>query len=111
MDSMILIPLITGVGFIFWANDLKEEHPFLALLLQLMFIPLVFLSIHLAVIQATILYSSNAQLVTTLTSMVEYLSWILFGIGAYYLFIAMGRAKDMVMKKRQDDYNKKYGDD
>lgn len=111
MDAIVLIPLISGFGLLFWADMNKEEHPILCLMFQLMFIPLIFLTVKLGIAEATISYSSNADLVSTLADVTYYFGWLMFGIGAYYAFIIMGKAKDIVMQKRAERYNKKYGDD
>jgi len=110
MDAIILIPLMSGFGLLFWADMVKEEHPILTLMLQFMFIPLIFLSVNLGVEEAAITYASNTALVATLADITYYFGWLMFGIGLYYAFVIMGKAKDVVMQKRAERYNKKYGD-
>jgi hypothetical protein len=111
MEATILLPIISGIGLLFWSDQVKEEHPILSLIFQLMFIPLVFLSVHLGVIEATLTYAADTQLVETLTEVSYYFGWLMFGIGVYYAFIIMGKAKDIVLQKRAEKHQRKYGDE
>lgn len=111
MDATILLPILSGIGLLFWADQVKEEHPILSLIFQLMFIPLVFLSVHLGVIEASITYASNAALVETLANVTYYFGWVMFGVGAYYAFIIMAKAYDIVMQRKEKKRERMYGDD
>ncbi len=111
MDAIILLPIISGFGLLFWADMVKEEHPMLTLMLQFMFIPLTFLSVQLGVEQVAISYASDSAMVETLTNVSYYIGWLMFGIGAYYAFVIMGKARDIVIQKRSDKQDKMYGDD
>lgn len=111
MDAIVLIPLISGIGLIFWSSEVKDEHPLLALMLQLMFIPLTFLTIQLGIIETSISYASNTELVSTLSNISYYFGWLMYGVGAYYLFVVMGKVLDVVRQKKAEKDNKTYGDD
>ena len=111
MDATILLPILSGIGLLFWSDQVKDEHPILSLIFQLMFIPLVFLSVHLGIIEASISYASDAELVETLSDISYYFGWLMFGIGAYYAFVIMGKAKDIVMQKRAEKRQRQYGDE
>lgn len=110
MEAIVILPILAGIGLIFWSSIVKEEYPLLSLMLQFMFLPLILLSIHLAVIEATLVYAANTQLVTTLTSMVEYLGWLIFGVGGYFAFIILGKILEIVQQKKKDKEERKYND-
>jgi hypothetical protein len=111
MDAIVLMPIIAGIGLIFWSDSIKPEYPFMAFMLQLMFIPLIFLSVHLGIIEASITYASNSALVETLSNVAYYIGWLMWGIGIYFAFVIMGKAYDIVRQKKAEKNNRKYGDD
>ena len=109
MDTIILIPLLAAFGFLFWANQLEDEdYAILKLLFQFLFIPLVWLSIHLAIIDVSINYASNSDLIVLLTDFVYYLGWIVFIIGVYYAFIIFNNIKNIILQKREKKREAKY---
>jgi hypothetical protein len=110
MNIIILLPVLAGFGLLYWAKCIEEEHEYLALAFQFMFLPLTFLAIHLAVVDATITYAADTELVTTLANMSYYLGWLLFIIGIYYSFVAMGKAYNLVLQKKQEKQEAKYND-
>ena len=111
MDAIVLMPIIAGIGLIFWSDSIKPEYPFMAFMLQLMFIPLIFITVQLGIIEASITYASNIELVETLADISYYIGWLMYGIGAYYLFVVMGKALDVVRQRKAERDNEKYGDD
>lgn len=111
MDATILIPILSGIGLLFWADQVKEEHPLLTLMFQLMYIPLIFISIHLGVAEATITYASNTELVKTLANTTTYLGYVMMIVGAYYVFQIIIKIKDIVLERRQAKHERRYGDE
>lgn len=102
MTMIILLPVIAGLGLLYWAESIKEEQEYLATAFRFMFLPLIFLSIHFAVIDATLTYASDSDLVALLGDMSYYLGWLMFIVGVYYCFIAMAKAYDIVLQKRAE---------
>lgn len=110
MESIIVMPILAGIGLLFWADSVKLEYPLLALMLQFMFLPLTLLSVHFGVIEATLWYSSNTQLVTTLASIAEYFGWLIFGVGGYFAFIILGKVRESIQLKKQSREDNRYND-
>jgi hypothetical protein len=109
MDSIIFIPLLAAFGFLYWASQLEDEdYAVLKLLFQFLFIPLIWLSIHFAIIDASINYASEPALVELLADVVYYLGWIVFIIGVYYAFIIFKNVRDIILTKRQERKDAKY---
>ena len=110
MDATILLPILSGFGLLFWSDQIREEHPILSLAFQLMFIPLIFLSIHLGIIEATITYAADTELVKVLSEVSYYYGILMFLIGVYYFFIIITKIKEALLQKRQQKMEEKYGD-
>jgi hypothetical protein len=104
-----LFPLAAGFGFLYWADQLDVEHDILKLFFQLLFLPLTFLSINFAVIYARLVWAADAELVSLLGISVTILGWIMFIIGAYLVYILFMRVKDVVLRKKQEKMEEKYG--
>ena len=109
MDTIILIPLIAAVGLLYWASQLEDEdYMILKLLFQFMFIPLVWVSTHLAIIDVSINYASNSALVVLLADFVYYLGWVVFIIGVYYAFIIFNNIRKIILQKQEAKKEGKY---
>lgn len=109
MDIIILLPILSGFGLLYWASQLEDEdYSILRMLFQLMFLPLTWLSIHFAVIDATITYASNTDLVSLLGDFVWYTGWLVFIVGAVWAFIVMKRVYELIMQKRRQREEERY---
>lgn len=109
MAMVMGLPLVAGLGLLYWSEQIKEDHPILTMAFRFMFIPLVWLSIHFAVIYVGLIYSANSELVIQLAQFSYYLGWLFFGIGVYYSFVVFGNIKDIIMQKKRDKEDAKYG--
>jgi hypothetical protein len=110
LSTIIILPVITAFGLLWWGNQIKEEHPLLTFLFQFLFIPLMYVSFHFAVIQATLIYASEPTIVELLADLTYYMGWILFIVGVYYLFIVLKNIYDMFKQKKEDKKREMYGD-
>jgi hypothetical protein len=109
MDTIILVPILAAFGLLYWSSQLEDDdYAILKLLFQFFFIPLVWVSVHLAVIDVSINYASNTALVTLLTEFVYYLGWVVFIIGVYYAFIIFRNIYNMILQKREAKKEAKY---
>jgi membrane protein implicated in regulation of membrane protease activity len=109
MNIIILLPILSGFGLLYWASQLEDEdYSILRMLFQLMFIPLTWLSIHFAVIDATITYASNTDLVALLGDFVWYSGWIAFIIGSVLSFIVLKRLYELIMQKKEQNESAKH---
>lgn len=109
LSMITLLPLLAGFGFLYWADQLDEEHQILKLIFQLFFIPLVFISINFALIDASMVYSSNPELVERLANLTFYLGWLFFGVGVYLCFLVVGRIYDFLSQRKREREEEKYG--
>lgn len=107
LEIIVLIPILTGFGLLYWAE--QSEDNILKLMFRLIFLPLVWLSIHLAFIDITILYASNADLILTLTELITYTTWVFFIVGAYILYKLLMQVKDWLAKKKSEREDELYG--
>lgn len=114
MDAIVLMPLVVGVGLLYWSSLISDDpengHPILRLMLQFMFFPLIFMSIQFGVIDATLLYASDTVLVEQLAMMAYYFGWLLFAVGAYYCFVVFKGIWDMIARRKKEKDDEKYGD-
>lgn len=109
MNIIILLPILSGFGFLYWASQLEDEdYSIIRLLFQLMFIPLMWISINFAAIDASITYASNTDLVSLLGDFVYYTGWIAFIVGAALSFIVLKRLYELIRQKKQSKENEKY---
>jgi hypothetical protein len=107
MLPIILIPIACAFGFLYWASQLDDDS-ILKLLLQLMFIPLILISINLGVMYVRLDYADDAATIQALADFSYYLGWIIFIIGGYYAFWVMGKVKDFILQKREQKEAEKY---
>jgi len=104
MAMITFIPLAIALGFLYWASLLDDEHQILGLVFQLFFIPLSWVSINFALIDARLIYSSDVELVSGLGDLIYYLGWIFFIVGAYLVYnLFMNIYRLMQERKRQKD--------
>jgi hypothetical protein len=108
MNIIILLPILSGFGLLYWATQLEEDYAILKLLFQLMFVPFCWLSIHFAVIDATITYASNTDLVSLLADVAYYLGWVAFIIGVAICFIIFKNLYNLIMQKRKSKKEARY---
>ena len=108
MEVIVLIPVLIGIGLFFWAEQVRDKHPILALLFQLMFIPLVYLTVDLAMTYVSVVYAANSEIVRVLGDVVYYLGWVIFIIGVYYCFVVMGKIYDIVRQRNNDKEAEMY---
>jgi Na+-driven multidrug efflux pump len=104
----IFIPFIIGFGFLYWSSILDEEHVIVKMFFQLLFIPFALLGIHFGVIEATLVYASDPELVVQLANTAYYLSIILYFVGALLLLWLGKRVYDTVMATIQEGKDSKY---
>lgn len=109
LAMITFVPLAIGLGFLYWASQLDEEHHVLQLVFQLLFIPLCWISINFALIDARLIYSSDAELVKGLADMVFYLGWVFFIIGAYIVYRLFVTIKDWILQKKMEKEEEDYG--
>lgn len=107
LGIIVLLPVLAGVGFLYWASQLEEDV--LKTLLQILFLPLLLLSIHFGVIDARLLYGADSELVQQLAMFAYYLGWIIFIVGAYLFFRLLGRIRDWFITRKKDREDEKYG--
>ena len=85
-DSLVIaLPLLIGFGLLYWSSQLDEEN-ILILIFQGLFIPLSWLSIHFAVMFASINYALNPEIIELLANLSYYLGWLMFIFGIVYIF-------------------------
>jgi hypothetical protein len=104
-----LLPVLVGFGLLYWGSLLSDDDWFLRLAFQLLFIPLCWLSINLGVINAKIVYASDIELVTAISSMAEYLGYLFLVVGVYYFFRTLGMVHDIIMQKKADKEDEMHG--
>ena len=110
-DSLIILPIAIGFGLLYWSSLIDENHPILKLMLQFMFFPLIFLSIQLSVVSATLLYSADSTLVTNLSEFAYYTGWLMYAVGVYYMFAILKTLWDMFQTKKQQKDSETYEGD
>ena len=105
MGFIIWLPLLAGFGFLYWSSLLDgEDWDVFKLMLRLMFLPLTFLSIHFAIIDATLTYASNSDLVSTLAMFAEYLGYLMYLVGLYILYVLIkGVVRNLQGKKMSEE--------
>ena len=108
MDFIIILPLVFGFGLLYWANGITNEDNILKHFFRLMFFPLMLLSLHFAIIDATLTYASDPALVELISLSVSILGYMIFIIGVYYAFYVLGRVKDFITQKKADNEEGKY---
>lgn len=106
---IILLPILAAFGFLYWSDQLDEEHAFLKLMFQLLFLPLILLSINFGVIYAGLVWSSDSQLVKLLADFSYYLGWIIFIVGAYIVLTLFKRIYDMILERKAQKREEKHG--
>ena len=109
INMIILLPIVAGFGLLYWASQLEEDQAILKLMFQLMFIPLIWISSHFAVIDAQINYGSNEAMVTLLSDFVYYLGWVFFIVGAYICLRIFLEIKDWFVTRKKKKQEEKYG--
>jgi len=107
-NIVIALPLLIGLGCLYWSSILDTEHVILQLILQLIFLPFTLISINLAATYIGIAYANNVDTILTLSRMVLYITWIMFGIGAYLCFTLLGRIYSMVKEWKFNKQREKY---
>jgi len=106
--TTILIPLLVGFGFLYWSSVISDDEEILKLILRLFFIPSAWLSLHLATIYASLDYLGDVELVETLANNTLYLSWLLYIIGFYYIFMIIGKCYTAIMSYVAQKKEEKY---
>ena len=109
LSMIIFLPIAIGFGFLYWASQLDENHPILALAFQLFFIPLAWISINFALINARLIYSADSELITSLGDLIYYLGWMLFIVGAYLVYNICLNLYDMFLERKRVKEEEKYG--
>lgn len=109
MNIIVLLPLLTGLGLLYWSSLLDEDYTLLGFIFQLLFLPLAVVSIQLGVIDASIYYASNSDLVKTLADFTYYLGWLIYSVGAFILMVVVLKVKDMLIAKRNAKKEERYG--
>lgn len=104
-----ILPLLAGFGFLYWASQLDEEWAILKLMFHLFFLPLTFLSIHLAIIDATILYGADQTLIAQLGLFVEITGYVMFLVGLYILYKIIVAIKEFLMRRKEQKKEELYG--
>lgn len=104
MAIIILLPILTGFGLLYWASEIEDR--LMKLFFRILFLPLVLLSIHFAIIDATIVYGSNTELIKTLADFVTYTGWIIFIFGAYLCYTVIAEVYQYLKLRREQ----KHGD-
>jgi hypothetical protein len=110
LGLLIFLPIIIGFGLMYWGSQLEEDHWFLKLLFQMLFLPLVLISINFGVLGTMQLYPSNFELVNLLTDVAYYTSWTLALVGFYsclYIIWMVVKVTNAAGKLKQDE---KYGE-
>jgi hypothetical protein len=110
LSTIIILPILTAFGLLWWGNQIKDEHPLLTFIFQLLFLPMMYISFHFAVIQATLIYASEPTIVELLADLTYYLGWVLFIVGAYYCFMLFKGLYDSVKQHKEDKKREMYGD-
>jgi len=110
MSSAIYIgvPLIIGLGLLYWASQLEEQAP-LKFMLRLFFVPCVLISLHFGLIFSRMIYGSDVELTNLLADFVYYFSLLLYAIGVYYLFKIGKAVINIIQKKKQEREEELYG--
>jgi hypothetical protein len=109
MDAIVLLPILAGIGLLYWSDQIKEENDLLKNLFRLIFLIMILLSLNLAVIDAKLNYAADSELVSSLADMVWYTGWIIFIVGCYYFFKILGSIYAWYGFKKQEKENEKYG--
>jgi hypothetical protein len=100
---------LAGIGFLYWADQLDEEHAVLKLMFQFLYIPLLWLSINFAVIDVGLVYGADAELIARLGDFVYYLGWVFFFFGAYLVYNIFMRLKDWFVERKRRREEERYG--
>jgi hypothetical protein len=108
LSMIIFLPVVVAFGFLYWAEQLDEEHGILKLMFQLFFIPLVWIAVNFAVINVRIIYSSDSELVGLLGDFTYYLGWVFFIVGAYIVYNIFIRLKDFIQQRKSEKESEKY---
>jgi len=103
------LPLLAGFGLLYWADQIREGSPLLALVFQLMFLPSVWLSITFGVEYLALVYGSASDMTVTLAEFASYLGWILFLIGLILLYGIVKEIVSWFNKKKQKKQEELYG--
>lgn len=106
--TTILLPILVGFGMLFWSSMLSEEEEDLKLIFRLFFIPCVWLSLHIATIYAHLDYTADSELIIILSDIVKYTSWLIWIIGAYYIFFILKKLYDVIMNNKTKEASDKY---
>jgi len=110
MDTIILVPLISAIGLLYWSSQLDgDDYAILKLLFQFLFIPLVWISIHFAIIDVSINYASNVDLINLLSEFTYYLGWVVFIIGVYYAFIVFKQVYNIILSRKKAREEERHG--
>jgi len=107
LAMIIALPLLTALGLLYWAE--QSEDYILKLAFRLAYIPLVWLSVHLAVVDATIIYSANTELINTLVELVTYTEILFVIVGLYLLYQLIMAVKDYLTNKKESKQEEMYG--
>ena len=99
--SLILLPILIGLGFLYWASQL-ENDPILQFIFRLFFIPSILLSVNMGLIFARLSYAADTELISLLADLAYYVTLLLYGIGVYYLILIMGMIRDIWLQKKAD---------
>ena len=105
---LIFVPVFVAFGFLYWGSLLSDDDWFLKRVFQLFFIPLAWLSLNFAVIYIKLVYSSDVELVALLGDFVEYLGYVFFMIGVYYVIKIMIEVKNGLSMSRQNKKDAMY---
>ena len=103
------LPLLAGFGLLYWADQVKEDAPILALVFQLMFLPCIFLSITFAVQYLTLVYGAYSDMVITLSEFAYYFGWLFFIVGLYLLYVLVKKIVAWFTEKKKAREEKLYG--
>ena len=109
-EIIIALPILIGLGLLYWGSQLTDEHAFLKFLFQMLNPPLWFLSLHLAVIGVGIMYGSQPELVVTLTSLTWYLGIFMLILGAYIMIYLVIKQMKVVLASAKAKREARHGD-
>ena len=109
MDLITIIPLITGFGFLYWAEQLDEDLWYLKMSFHLLFIPLAWLSVDLSLSVVRVLYGGDSQWIERMGLYVNILGWIFFIIGAAYILRLLLSIKTYLQHKKIEREDERYG--
>ena len=105
---LTLLPVLAGLGLIYWSSVLEDEQAVFKLFLQILFLPLLLLSINFGVIDARLLYGADSELVVLLAQFAYYVGWVIFIVGAYLFFKLGGEIKDWFIERKARRESEKY---